>query len=170
MFLLGSYTFLYLAFTFVLCVDAGIDERSSYTRSACEVKSGAVKQTEPTVVFDFSQLRHDHEIKKLTKHEFGHALGLYHEHQNPAFLDVMRHCYQDPKQMMKAGGGLKMKLEDFKLQNLDMSDYDPDFVKDVYDRESIMHYRSVWEQISVLHTTNGILPITLSFLQPWHDS
>ena len=103
------------------------------------MKSGAVKRTEPTVIFDFSQMGQDHEIKKLTKHEFGHALGLYHEHQNPKFLDVMRQCYQDAKQMMKASPGLK--LEDFKLQNLELSDYDPDFVKDIYDSESIMHYR-----------------------------
>ena len=30
------------------------------------------------------KLRPDEEFSRTTKHEFGHALGLIHEHQNPA--------------------------------------------------------------------------------------
>ncbi|MFR9166998.1 MAG: matrixin family metalloprotease [Dysgonomonas sp.] len=52
----------------------------SYLGTDCR----SIKQNQPTMNFGwFDQYTHDIEFQRVVLHEFGHALGLVHEHQNP---------------------------------------------------------------------------------------
>ena len=85
------------------------------------------------------------EQRSMVLHEFGHALGLYHEHQRSDFWDVLESKDKDNQyrfiigiDQMKNGDGCERAINavfrDDKLiapLGSQKSDYDPD---------SIMHY------------------------------
>jgi serralysin len=49
------------------------------------IDANTIAPGEPTMNFGwFDETTPDQEFSRTTKHEFGHALGLIHEHQNPA--------------------------------------------------------------------------------------
>ena len=68
----------------------------------------------------------------LVVHEFGHALGLLHEHQRSDFWDrIEKYLKEDTCATMK-------KDADYKC---DVTDIDsPMVIKEKYDPQSVMHY------------------------------
>ncbi len=69
-------------------------------------------------------------------HEFGHALGLLHEHQRRDFWRVAKSLLDEEK--MKIGYGMSNKPEDFEK---DIVAIQKDTCNDEkYDPDSIMHY------------------------------
>ena len=74
-------------------------------------------------------------------HEFGHALGLGHEHQRSKFWEIL-HVYVDIEKMKKdpaVGGDSNFKTNWAKAA---VNYYTSDLVADAgkYDPQSIMHY------------------------------
>ena len=81
----------------------------------------------------------DYHIQFTILHEFGHALGLYHEHQHPQYLKVMKD-YLSPEKMMDILSMRTTQVDDFNRQYLELNDFDDHFIKPNYDSKSIMHY------------------------------
>ena len=82
--------------------------------------------------------------KHLVIHEFGHALGLFHEHQRSDFWTNV-HDFIDIKKMqesIKAHLGKKMSDLEFEeyWKNQWAEAETPVAGKTTYDRDSIMHY------------------------------
>jgi hypothetical protein len=82
----------------------------------------------------FNQSTPEEEFSRTIIHEFGHALGLIHEHQNPAASIPWNRpaVYQ-----YYAKQGWNQQMVDFNI----FQKYDYNYVNaTIYDRESIMHY------------------------------
>ena len=70
----------------------------------------------------------------VVMHEFGHALGLEHEHQRPDFWDAIRNYISiDKMERDKDLQGNCQWLENMKLKSNDLK-------CSSYDADSIMHY------------------------------
>jgi hypothetical protein len=67
----------------------------------------------------------------LVVHEFGHALGLEHEHQRSDFWKKIEPYIDTDK--MEADPDMQGRLQDYK------SEFDPSSSTD-YDSKSVMHY------------------------------
>ncbi len=97
----------------------------------------------PTMVLKLFGMTKD-EQKSMVIHEFGHALGLDHEHQRSDFWDVLEQKDEDdqfrfiiPKSKMKKGNGCQPACDAVFRANHDAPQ---GTVKTDYDSESIMHY------------------------------
>ena len=103
------------------------------SRSAVGVDAELVDKSEPTMVLGFIKGRSDYN-KHIVIHEFGHALGMEHEHQRSMFWSVAKK-FIDVDKMKK----------DKSLKNTDI---DGDYLEilqcgdgsDKYDPDSVMHY------------------------------
>ena len=116
---------------------------ASYTEPITSVKSWDPTSREPTMVLGFyKQQISDGEIYHTLLHEFGHALGLYHEHQNEKYLKIMTEKYYKSEDELRGlVNNNTMSPEDFRNQYWFLTDYDQDFMKREYDYKSIMHYK-----------------------------
>ena len=89
------------------------------------------------VLIDISS-KDDDQIQWNILHEFGHVLGLHHEHQQPKYLEVMREYVNFESKLYKfLKKGSEINKNSFKLHYLEIGD--AVFTSD-YDPESIMHY------------------------------
>ncbi len=91
-----------------------------------------------TVFLDISS-KDDDRILWNVLHEFGHVLGLYHEHQHPNYLQVIREFADYYKKLFRY---LRKKIDDYTVELFQLQ-YDP--IQDAiftseYDPDSIMHY------------------------------
>ena len=106
-------------------------------RSHSEVGSQATKvvdKSKPTMVLSLNG-KVPNEQKFLVMHEFGHALGLFHEHQRSDFWKVANSLL-DVEKMKKDS---RMKNVNFGIDILQMESEGPTTISP-YDPDSIMHY------------------------------
>ena len=92
--------------------------------------AGKIGSTEPTMWLDLS-LKNDNYNEHLVVHEFGHALGLGHEHQRSDFQACIAYFLDETKMSKKLQGRYKDWSTDVKLDINGATEYDP---------ESVMHY------------------------------
>ena len=88
-----------------------------------------VTQDKPTMMLNLKDLTQEFQ-KSLVIHEFGHALGLDHEHQRSDFWDVLEKFFD--KSRIPNSQTIRVKKTD------DMMDREEASCR--YDSESIMHY------------------------------
>ena len=87
-----------------------------------------VTQDEPTMMLNLKGLVWEFQ-KSLVIHEFGHALGLDHEHQRSDFWDSMKMHINLTK--VPEGQRIRLEKRDDTMEREEACRYDP---------ESIMHY------------------------------
>ena len=93
-----------------------------------------VPHNEPTMVLSLKGL--DPKMQEfLVIHQFGHALGLCHEHQSPNFWKVAKSLLD----VRKMRGDPQMKNVNFDKDMLEKQSQDATF-KPEYDPDSVMHY------------------------------
>ncbi len=88
--------------------------------------------SKPTMVLNISKLLQ----KESVLHQFGHALGLEHEHQRSDFWDVVE-PFIDIEYMKESVGGKRQFNVDWYIHN----DAQTVNILSEYDPKSIMHYR-----------------------------
>jgi len=98
---------------------------------AMEAKGG------PTMMLDLGSHSNINVQASLVIHEFGHALGLEHEHQRSDFWNILEPLVNI--EVMKADGRMKGTTEDFFKENWGRSTNDRSHCAE-YDPMSIMHY------------------------------
>jgi hypothetical protein len=105
-----------------------------------------VAQRQPSMNLAFTSATSDATIKEVTLHEFGHALGMIHEHQNPA----VNISWNKEVVYAELGG----PPNNWTRAQVDHNLFNPQAASQTnfsaYDRLSIMHY-----QIPARWTTNG---------------
>lgn len=106
---------------------------ASWSKLGSEAQN--TKLGEPTMVLDLSNCSGDYQKKATILHEFGHALGLGHEHQHPEYCSVMEK-YLDEKQVQVCSGIYDTEVF---IENYHPIEGD-DVEKSHYDAGSIMHY------------------------------
>ena len=89
-------------------------------------------RSQPTMTLDLRELNNYH-IQATILHEFGHALGLAHEHQQPEFWTHMEKFLDVPKMQEHSQFESEPKFREqcMKLRNGKGWKYDP---------KSVMHY------------------------------
>ena len=96
---------------------------------------------EPTMVLSCLQ-QHPLDLQRsLVIHEFGHALGLEHEHQRSDFWNVLRKHF-DTAKIIKAvyHDEVEKARKGFEANWLELEKEPSETVLTEYDPESIMHY------------------------------
>lgn len=89
------------------------------------------------MVLNLSGYDDDDRKKYIILHEFGHALGLCHQHQHPDYLDAMK-FFLEKDSICKKYYGIKT-LQNYDDQFGPLSRYK--LADGEYDKDSIMHYR-----------------------------
>lgn len=120
-------------------IRVGFEAGGSYSKLGSEAQGADIPVTEPTMVLDLAG-KSSTDIQFNVVHEFGHALGLCHEHQHPKYLEVMSD-FQDEFKMhdlFRQPG--REGIGDFELQYLKLPDSGTSLFKPEYDPRSIMHY------------------------------
>ena len=108
------------------------------------MQAASVSQDKPTMTLNLSdQTYPEYFLRHLVIHEFGHALGLEHEHQRSDFWDVIE-PYMDLERMKD-----DHRFEYLKSKNEKEAFFGRDYLKvsqggvcyaSEYDPHSIMHY------------------------------
>ena len=106
---------------------------TSWSMLGCEAQEEEDFE-QPTMVLRLNGCN-DKQKRHIIRHEFGHALGLGHEHQHPEYLDVMRD-FLVTKDVMDCYGIKNLRL--YQTQFGPLEHYD--LTKTNYDPHSIMHY------------------------------
>ena len=94
-----------------------------------------VKLDDPTLVLKLNDMDY-YNIRATIVHEFGHALGLGHEHQHPDYWKSIKKFLSVKN--MKAD--LKVTYEDLSYQWAN-NHLNQGVTKSDYDEDSIMHYQ-----------------------------
>ena len=106
-------------------------------RSRLGSDAQTVEQDKPTLFLNFRKLD-NYAIRATVVHEFGHVLGLGHEHQHPSYW----HAIKKFLSLDKMKKDLNVKDEEFLYQ---WTCRDRDQTKSAiisdYDEESVMHYQ-----------------------------
>ncbi|XP_064383869.1 uncharacterized protein LOC135332884 isoform X2 [Halichondria panicea] len=116
------------------------DIRVKFEGGTCWSKVGRKATTvqdisEPTMILSLKGL--DPKMQKfLVMHEFGHALGLFHEHQRSDFWEVAENLLD----MRKMRRDPRMKNVKFDRDMLEKQSQDATVMTPEYDPDSIMHY------------------------------
>jgi len=95
----------------------------------------AIPQTNPTMNLQISELTLDDEINRVVLHEFGHALGLMHEHQHPKNPIIW-----NEKEVLKYYSGPPNNWEIEEVRQNVLSKYSGDYEGTTPDPCSIMQY------------------------------
>ena len=100
------------------------------------MKATTVQDTsKPTMILSLKGI--DHNMQRfLVMHEFGHALGLEHEHQRSDFWEVAENLL-DVRKMRRDP---QMKNVKFDRDMLEKQSQDTTVMTREYDPDSIMHY------------------------------
>ncbi len=108
-------------------------------RSWSKVGSSALSadKNEPTMVLNLYGMTKA-EQRSMVLHEFGHALGLDHEHQRSDFWDVLEPLTIG-ESLMKSGDGGKCQSACDAVFRAELN-VPHESEKSVYDPASIMHY------------------------------
>ena len=85
------------------------------------------------MVLSFHDKKNPHQIRATIVHEFGHVLGLGHEHQHPNYWNVIKKFVNMDYMRESLGLG----KEKFNEQWASVTSRSPDTH---YDEESVMHY------------------------------
>ena len=90
--------------------------------------------SKPTMTLDLRNMTY-HSMKATILHEFGHALGLGHEHQHPEFWKVMKKFFNISA--LQVCSQIE-SIPEFrqKYKGID----EGSFFKGTYDKMSVMHY------------------------------
>ena len=91
--------------------------------------------SKPTIILSLKG-RDLNEQKFLVMHEFGHALGLFHEHQRSDFWKVANSLLD----VRKMKNDTRMKKVKFDKDILEKQPQDATTMTPEYDPDSIMHY------------------------------
>ncbi len=104
-----------------------------------------VDKNEPTMVLNLHGMTKSNQ-RSMVLHEFGHALGMYHEHQRSDFWDVLESKDKDNQyrfiigiEEMKNGDGGCQRAVNAVFRD-DKLNAPPGNQKSDYDPNSIMHY------------------------------
>ena len=111
----------------------------SYSQIGADARSS--EESEASMVLDLEG-KTSTQIQFEILHEFGHALGLYHEHQRPDYCEVMGNYLEDDKVYAGFRRPGEESYEDYMKQFEVIADDAPDAFKykPEYDPLSIMHY------------------------------
>lgn len=119
----------------------GDDGSWSYVGNYCRY----ISQNEPTINFGwFTNSTDEEDFKSTVLHEFGHALGLEHEHQHPKNNIKWNKPVVYAYYAQQGWGKSQVDFNIFKKLSRTQTNYS------AYDKYSIMHYA-----IPANHTTNG---------------
>lgn len=107
----------------------------SWSKLGSEAEQEAVKgdTLQPTMMLDL-KCCDDYHKEHIILHEFGHALGLAHEHQHPDYLSVMKKFLDENAMMIHTN---IMKVSSFLKQYGELK---YELMKTSFDAKSIMHY------------------------------
>ena len=114
------------------------DSEGSWSMVGMDAETLITNLEEPTMVLNLQGLHHNVQ-KKIVIHEFGHALGLEHEHQHSDFWDTVGECFDTEKMiedplMAEWAEDTRVRVErDFKKSTLGpedppLSEYDSDSI------------------------------------------
>ena len=96
--------------------------------------------SEPTMILSLKGVYINYKMQKfLVMHEFGHALGLFHEHQRSDFWEVANSLLD----VRKMKNDPRMKNVKFDRDILEKQPQDTMVMTPEYDPDSIMHYWQV---------------------------
>ena len=110
-----------------------IVESNGRSKSSIGVDAESKDKKEPTMVLSFSNKNNVYNTH-IVVHEFGHALGMKHEHQRSKFLSIAKK-FLDVEKMRKDSRLLNASIDREYLG------VDPDTTGSLeYDPDSVMHY------------------------------
>lgn len=93
-------------------------------------------EDEPTTVLAIDG-KPEKGIQHIILHEFGHILGLCHEHQHPDYVRVMKQFVDEKKCYSLWHTPINQSINDFKRQHGELG---LTVEESNYDKRSIMHY------------------------------
>ena len=110
-----------------------LDRGVSWSKLGSDAQT--VNHDKPTLVLKLNDMDY-YNIRATIVHEFGHALGLGHEHQHPEYWRNIKKFLSISN--MKADLNVKDEVFDYQWTN---NNPEQDALMSEYDEESVMHYQ-----------------------------